>query len=71
MSPESEAWVEGVMGEARKKTGTLKHQYSSGTLRSLPPVAEDEVKANSKVRSASDIGGGSLGRRGYLRVLNK
>ena len=71
MSPESEAWVEGVMGEARKQTGTLRHQYSSSTLRGLPPVAEDEVKPSSKGRSVSDIGGGSLGRRGYLRVLNK
>jgi hypothetical protein len=71
MSPESEAWVEGVMGEARKKTATLRHQFSSGTLRNLPPLVEAETKPDQKLRSVSDIGGGSLNKRVYLRGLNK
>ena len=69
MSPESEAWVEGVMGEARKKTAPLRHQFSSGTLRNLPTVAENENRSGQKLRSVSDIGGGS--RRVYLRGLSK
>lgn len=70
MSPESEAWVEGVMGEARKKTAPLKPQFSSGTLRNLPTVAENDGKSGQKLRSVSDIGGGG-NRRVYLRGLGK
>ncbi|KAL1955827.1 hypothetical protein VTO42DRAFT_8066 [Malbranchea cinnamomea] len=69
ISPESEKWVEEVMDEARKKTASLRRQLSSGTLRNLPPVAENE---GNKLRRVSDIGyGGVSSRRVYLRGLNK
>ncbi|KAK2747117.1 hypothetical protein FQN57_002372 [Myotisia sp. PD_48] len=82
MSPESEAWVEDIVGQARKNATSLKPHRSSTNLRSsLRPIEnrnEDnspvgKLRSGTKYRSVSDIGtaSGSLNKRVFLRRMSK
>ncbi|KAL2007366.1 hypothetical protein VTN00DRAFT_8804 [Thermoascus crustaceus] len=62
MSPESEAWVEDVLGQARK---TSRHAKVGG------PSRECTVGKEQKPRSVSDIGTAGLNKRVLLRGLSK
>jgi hypothetical protein len=69
MSPESEAWVEDVVGQARKTSSTLRHERSSGSLRGLRQ--RDQWDRGPKLRSVSDIGSVGLNKRVFLRGLDR
>ncbi|EEP78710.1 predicted protein [Uncinocarpus reesii 1704] len=77
MSPESEAWVEDVMGQARKSSATLRSKLSTGSLRGYRPshIAEttSHLKARTDVNSrrVSDFAGGSTNKRVFLKGLGK
>lgn len=62
MSPESEAWVEDVLGQARK---TSRHAKVGG------PSRECTIGKEQKPRSVSDIGTAGLNKRVLLRGLSK
>ncbi|KMU91917.1 hypothetical protein CIHG_09698 [Coccidioides immitis H538.4] len=83
MSPESEAWVEDVMGQARKTSATLKSKLSTGSLRGYrqSPMAENapqfKGRTDPNTRRVSDFAGPSIGtgvsanKRVFLKGLNK
>ncbi|OAX84960.1 hypothetical protein ACJ72_00662 [Emergomyces africanus] len=74
ISPESEAWVEDVIGRARRTSATLRPERSYGNLRRFRPNAlqEDALRdrAEGGHRSVSDTGS-SGNKRVYLRGLDK
>ncbi|EQL34311.1 hypothetical protein BDFG_03834 [Blastomyces dermatitidis ATCC 26199] len=74
ISPESEAWVEDVVGRARRTSATLRTERSYGNLRRFRPnvLQEDALRdrADGGQRSVSDTGGGG-NKRVYLRGLGR
>ncbi|OJD10019.1 hypothetical protein AJ78_08797 [Emergomyces pasteurianus Ep9510] len=74
ISPESEAWVEDVVGRARRTSATLRPERSYGNLRRFRPNAlhEDALRdrAEGGHRSVSDTGSGG-NKRVYLRGLDR
>ncbi|KLJ10605.1 hypothetical protein EMPG_14017 [Blastomyces silverae] len=74
ISPESEAWVEDVVGRARRTSATLRTERSYGNLRRFRPnvLQEDALRdrADGGHRSVSDTGGGG-NKRVYLRGLGR
>ncbi|KKZ66578.1 hypothetical protein EMCG_07692 [[Emmonsia] crescens] len=74
ISPESEAWVEDVIGRARRTSATLRPERSYGNLRRFRPniLQEDAIRdrAEGGHRSVSDTGGGG-NKRVYLRGLDR
>ncbi|EDN08616.1 predicted protein [Histoplasma mississippiense (nom. inval.)] len=78
ISPESEAWVENVVGRARRTSATLRPERSYGNLRRFRPNAlqEDALRDRAEgrgYRSVSDVGGGggAGNKRVYLRGLDR
>ncbi|EGC49815.1 GAS2 domain-containing protein [Histoplasma capsulatum var. duboisii H88] len=78
ISPESEAWVENVVGRARRTSATLRPERSYGNLRRFRPNAlqEDALRDRTEgrgYRSVSDVGGGggAGNKRVYLRGLDR
>lgn len=78
MTPENEAWVEGVIGQARKTSSSLKPKRSIPGFRSSRFMLGKDDAASSgkssnetKTRSVSDIGTRGLNRRVFLRGLGK
>ncbi|OJD26531.1 hypothetical protein ACJ73_02086 [Blastomyces percursus] len=72
ISPESEAWVEDVVGRARRTSSTLRTERSYGNLRRFRPnvLQEDALRDRADGhRSVSDTGGGN--KRVYLRGLGR
>lgn len=61
MSPESEAWVEDVLGQARRSSATLKP----------PPILKSRVSSLPQMRGVHDIGPAGVSRRIALRGLNE
>ncbi|PGH12757.1 hypothetical protein AJ80_06581 [Polytolypa hystricis UAMH7299] len=70
MSPESEAWVEDVMGRARRTSSSLQPKKSLNSLRALlhKPDHDDNAK---RLQRVSDISSISLNKRVFLRGLDK
>lgn len=78
ISPESEAWVEDLMGQARmSSSSTLRQPKSNSSLRPPRQPIEDfnnrlnRARADDKIRSVSDVGAPSLNKRVFLRRLSK
>ncbi|PGH00661.1 hypothetical protein GX51_05647 [Blastomyces parvus] len=75
ISPESEAWVEDVVGRARRTSATLRPERSYGNLRRFRPnVLQDDAlrdRIDAGHRSVSDTGSGGGNKRVYLRGLGK
>ncbi|WEW61493.1 hypothetical protein PRK78_006983 [Emydomyces testavorans] len=83
MSPESEAWVEDMMGQARKTSATLRSKLSIGSLRNCRPspmaenVPQFKGRLEANARRVSDFArppsdsGGSSNKRVFLKGLNK
>ncbi|EEH33537.1 GAS2 domain-containing protein [Paracoccidioides lutzii Pb01] len=76
ISPENEAWVEDVIGRARRTSATLRPERSYGNLRRFRPavsqvdVVGDLVEGgHRRVSNTGDDGGGN--KRVYLRGLGK
>lgn len=76
ISPESEAWLEDVMGQARKdssylKADKLRHMQRYDNENIVPLGNPNSNPTGTKHRSVSDIGNSSLNRRVFLRGLEK
>ncbi|KAI1942513.1 hypothetical protein LOZ66_000915 [Ophidiomyces ophidiicola] len=83
MSPESEAWVEDMMGQARKTSATLRSKLSTGSLRGYrpspmaEPIPQLKGRLDPNTRRVSDFashpssGGGPSNKRVFLKGLNK
>ncbi|PGH11763.1 hypothetical protein AJ79_04664 [Helicocarpus griseus UAMH5409] len=69
ISPESEAWVEDVIGRARRTSATLRSERSYGNLSRFRPDVLQEEAVEIGHRSVSDTGAGS--KRVYLRGLER
>lgn len=83
ISPESEAWVEDMMGQARKTSETLRSKISTGSLRGYRPSPMSEhapqfrSRVDSGTRRVSDFTGtsntssGPANKRVFLKGMGK
>ncbi|OJJ69100.1 hypothetical protein ASPBRDRAFT_198667 [Aspergillus brasiliensis CBS 101740] len=69
ISPESEAWVEDVLGQARRSSSLRPYNYGLSTQD--PEPASTKAPAIPKSRSISDLGMAGASRRVALRGLAK
>ena len=67
MSPESEAWVEDVLGKARRSSSLNPHKFGMGVAEQGSPAARTPTL--SKARSIGDIGSVGRNKRVVLRGL--
>jgi hypothetical protein len=77
MTPESEAWVEDIVGQARKTSSSLKPEHAHSNRpesridhQDLSSSVRPARRRDSNARSVSDIGAGGLNRRVLLRGLD-
>ncbi|KAK2777586.1 hypothetical protein FQN53_002204 [Emmonsiellopsis sp. PD_33] len=81
MTPESEAWVEDVIGRARRTSATLRPERSYGNLRRFRPAVlqddavrdrlEGSVGGSGGHRSVSDTHAAGMNKRVYLKGLER